>query len=183
MEQRRRQSHRDGRARNPDPVSDAIVTGAVPSMASVQEEIVAEMAGLEDGLKTYAYLVRLGRALESPEQSIRQDAHAVSGCQSQVWIKAELDAGRLRISADSEAMITRGIIALLLRILDGRSPTEILNGDLFFLDKTGLRSHLSPARGNGLAAVVRKIRSCAEEAIGTRPDSRPARNDVQGPVP
>lgn len=140
------------------------MTDAVPSMASVQEEIVAEMAGLEDGLKTYAYLVRLGRALESPKESIRQDAHAVSGCQSQVWIKTELHAGRLRIAADSEAMITRGIIALLLRVLDGRTPAEIVDGELFFLDKTGLRSHLSPARGNGLAAVVQKIRSCAEGA-------------------
>ncbi len=139
---------------------------AVSPMASVQEEIVAEMAGLEDGLKTYAYLVQLGRALEPPQESIRQDAHAVSGCQSQVWIKAELHDGRLRIAADSEAMITRGIIALLLRVLDGRTPAEVLDGDLFFLDKTGLRSHLSPARGNGLAAMVRKIRSCAEAAIG-----------------
>jgi len=134
-------------------------------MASVQEEIVAEMAGLEGSLKTYAYLVELGRALQAPEPSIRQEAHAVAGCQSRVWIRAELRGGRMRISADGEAMITRGIIALLLRVLDGRTPAEILDGDLFFLDRTGLRSHLSPARGNGLAAMVQRIRSCTEEAI------------------
>jgi cysteine desulfuration protein SufE len=138
----------------------------VPSMASVQEAIVAELAGLEDTLKKYAYLVELGRALPAPEEPIRQDAHEVPGCQSRVWIRAELRGGRMRIAADGDAMITRGIIALLLRVLDGRTPAEILDGDLFFLDRTGLTTHLSPARGNGLAAMVRRIRSCTEAAIG-----------------
>jgi cysteine desulfuration protein SufE len=142
------------------------VTGGVPSMASVQEEIVAEMAGLDGNLQQYAYLVRLGRALVAPAESIRQEEHAVPGCQSSVWIRAELRDGRMRISADGEAMITRGIIALLLRVLDGRTPAEILDGDLFFLDRTGLKTHLSPARGNGLAAMVQRIRSCTEEAVG-----------------
>jgi cysteine desulfuration protein SufE len=141
------------------------VSDAATSMASVQEEIVAEMAGLDDNLKRYAYLVELGRALTAPEESIRQDAHEVPGCQSRVWIRAELRGGRMRISADGDAMITRGIIALLLRVLDGRAPAEILSGELFFLDRTGLRAHLSPARGNGLAAMVRRIRSCAEDAV------------------
>jgi cysteine desulfuration protein SufE len=135
-------------------------------MAAVQEAIVAEMAGLEDGLKKYAYLVELGRALEPPGESIRQEAHEVAGCQAGVWIRADVQGGRLRILADAEAMITRGIIALLLRVLDGRTPHDILESDLFFLDRTGLRSHLSPARGNGLAAMVNKIRSYAKEAAG-----------------
>jgi cysteine desulfuration protein SufE len=139
----------------------------VLSMAAVQEQIVGEMAGLEDGLEKYGYLVGLGRAFAPPVASIRQEAHEVSGCQNPVWIRAELEGGRLRILADSEATITRGIIALLLRVFDGRTPREILDGDLFFLDRTGLGSHLSPARGDGLAAMVRKIRSCAEEALAT----------------
>lgn len=143
-----------------------------PSMAAVQEEIVAEMAGLDGNLKQYGYLVEWGRALKAPEESIRDEAHAVPGCQSRVWIRAELRDGRMRISADGEAMITRGIIALLLRVLDGRTPAEILNGELFFLDRTGLKTHLSPARGNGLAAVVQRIRSCTEEAIGATPSRR-----------
>jgi len=153
----------------------------MPSMASVQEEIVAEMAGVEGNLEQYGYLVELGRALKVPEESIRQEAHAVPGCQSQVWIRAELGGGRMRIVADSDAMITRGIIALLLRVLDGRTPAEILEGDLFFLDRTGLKTHLSPARGNGLAAMVRRIRSCTEEAVGApRSASQPARDSVRG---
>ena len=130
-------------------------------MAEVQDEIVAAMADLDGALKKYEYLVRLGRALEVPEESIRQPAHAVPGCQSQVWIRSELQEGRLRIIADSEAMITRGIIALLLRVLDGRTPAEILAEELYFLDRTGLGSHLSPARANGLAAMVRQIRQQA----------------------
>jgi cysteine desulfuration protein SufE len=155
-----------------------------PSMTSVQEAIVTEMAGLEGNLQQYAYLVGLGRALQTPEPSIRQEAHAVPGCQSRIWIRAELRSRRMHILADAEAMITRGIIALLLRVLDGRTPAEILDGDLFFLDRTGLKTHLSPARGNGLAAVVQRIRTCTEEAIGaTRSDPRPARNDVQSPAP
>lgn len=137
---------------------------APPSMAAVQDEIVVEMAGLQDPLKKYEYLVERGRALEVPDAGIRQPAHAVPGCQAQVWIRAELHQGRLRITADSDAMITRGIISLLLRVLDRRTPAEILDGELFFLDRTGLGSHLSPARANGLAAMVRQIRRHAEEA-------------------
>ena len=141
------------------------VTRDAPSMAAVQEQIVAEMAGLDDPLDKYEYLVRLGRALE-PGDGVRQDDFAVPGCQSRVWIRTERRGGRLRIHADSEAVITRGIIALLLRVLDDRTPAEILDADLFFLDRTGLRAHLSPSRANGLANMVRQIRRHAEEADG-----------------
>jgi cysteine desulfuration protein SufE len=147
---------------------------APPSMAAVQEAIVAEMAGLDDPLRKYEYLVSMGRALDDPGDSIRQQAHAVPGCQSQVWIRAELQDGRLRLQADSDAMITRGIIALLLRVLDGRTPAEILDADLFFLDRTGLQAHLSPSRANGLASMVREIRNRAEAAAGkgSTPETR-----------
>jgi len=143
------------------------VAGPHLSMTAVQNQIVAEMSVLEHQLKKYEYLVGLGRVLEVPEESIRQEANAVPGCLSQVWITAELRSGRLRISADSEAMITRGIIALLLWVLDGRTPAEILEADLFFLDRTGLQAYLSPSRANGLAAMVRQIRSYAEVASGS----------------
>jgi cysteine desulfuration protein SufE len=163
-------------------VSHATTDPTVPPMAAVQEEIVAEMAGLEDPLEKYAYLVRLGRGLAIPEESIREEANVVSGCQARVWIRAELRDGRMRILADSEAMITRGLIALLLRVLDGRTPAEILDGELYFLDRTGLGAHLSPARGNGLATMVRKIRGFAEEAARlSGPDPPPGRN--RGPDP
>jgi len=136
-------------------------------MDAVQEAIVAELAGIEDPLEKYGHLVRLGRALLVPDGSIRQEAYLVSGCQSRVWIRAELHDGRLRLAADSDAMITRGLIALLLRVFDNRTPAEIVEGDLFFLDRSGLGRHLSPARGNGLATMVRTIRSYAEQAAGS----------------
>jgi cysteine desulfuration protein SufE len=144
----------------------ALASRERPSMASVQDEIIADMADLDGALKKYEYLVHLGRALVVPEASIRKPAHAVPGCQSQVWIRAELQNGRLCILADSEAMIIRGIISLLLRVLDGRTPLEILEGELYFLDRTGLGPHLSPARANGLAAMVRQIRQHAADAAG-----------------
>ena len=136
------------------------------SMDEVQDDIVNEMSGLPDALAKYEYLVRLGRELEVPDEDVRLDAHSVAGCQSRVWIRTELRAGRLHIAADSDALITRGIIVLLLRVLDGRPLREILRTELRFLDRTGLSAHLSPARANGLAAMVRRIRQCAEEASG-----------------
>lgn len=135
-----------------------------PSMAAAQEEIIEEMAGLDDPLDRYAYLVDLGKAMEVRDDAIRQEVFSVPGCQSQVWIRTELRGGRLRIHADAEAMITRGIVALLLRVLDDRPPAEIADADLFFLRRTGLETHLSPSRANGLATMVRQIRTYAEEA-------------------
>jgi cysteine desulfuration protein SufE len=134
-------------------------------MASIQESIVDEMAGLDDMMQKYGFLVAQGRALGTENATLRQAEHAVPGCQSRVWIRVRLCNGRLLIEADSDAMITRGIISLLLRVLDGRTPSEILEEDLFFLDRTGLRSHLSPARANGLAVIVRQIRRHAEDAL------------------
>ncbi|MFP4622652.1 MAG: SufE family protein [Gemmatimonadota bacterium] len=139
--------------------------GRPHSLAAVQDEIVGEMAALEGPLEKYEYLAGLGRALEAPEPSIRDEAHAVPGCQSRVWIRSELRGERLHIQADGEAMITRGIIALLLRVLDQRSPGEIMEADLFFLDRTGLGAHLSPSRANGLSAMVRRIRQQAADSL------------------
>jgi cysteine desulfuration protein SufE len=147
-------------------VTDARVDGRPRSIEAVQDEIIAEMDGLEDGLARYEYLVALGRSLVVPDGGIRTDEHAVAGCQARVWIRAELRDGRLHLAADSDALITRGIVALLLRVLDGRPPREVLDADLHFLDRTGLRTHLSPARANGLGAMLQRIRSYAEASAG-----------------
>ncbi len=136
---------------------------AMKSIDEVQDEIVAEMAGLDETLARYEYLVAQGRGLHVPEPGIRSDRHVVAGCQVNVWVKAELKAGRLHLAADSDALINTGIVALLLRVLDGRTPAEIMGADLYFLDRSGLRPHLSPARANGLAAVVERIRAYAAE--------------------
>ncbi len=137
---------------------------ASPSLHEVQDEILGEMAGLTEPLAKYEYLVAQARALPAADPAIRTDRNAISGCQVSVWLKAELQAGRLRLSGDSDALINKGILALLLRVLDGRTPAEIVGADLYFLDRSGLRTHLSPARANGLAAVVERIRAYAAES-------------------
>ncbi|MFO7589144.1 MAG: SufE family protein [Gemmatimonadota bacterium] len=134
------------------------------SVEAAGDAIIAEMAGLDDLMAKYEYLVGLGRELRVPDAAIRRDEHSVAGCQSRVWIRTELRDGRLHIVADSDAMITRGIIALILRLLDARTPAEILAADLRVFDAAGLQTHLSPARANGLAAMVRRIRQEAEKA-------------------
>lgn len=135
------------------------------SLDEAQDRVIEEMAGLADTIARYEYLVAQGRALESPD-GIRAEEHLVPGCQSRVWIRAGMENGRLRLSADSDALITRGIIALLLRVLDGHPPAEVAGADLYFLEETGLATHLSPSRANGLAAMVKRIREFAAEGQG-----------------
>lgn len=137
------------------------------SLAERQDRIVEEMNGLGDWMAKYEYLVELGRSLESPEE-IRAEENRVPGCQAKVWITAEMDDGRLRLQADSDALITRGLVALLLRVLDGQPAGAIADAELTFLDRTDLGAHLSPSRANGLTAMVNRIRSCAEEGIAER---------------
>jgi cysteine desulfuration protein SufE len=138
---------------------------AVGPIDAVQAEIVREMATLGDAMARYEYLIAQGDSLPAPDAGLRTEAHAVPGCQVGVWIRADLVDGRLRLSADSDARINRGMVALLLRVLDGRTPAEILAAELFFLDRTGLSTHLSPARANGLAAMVQRIRGRARECV------------------
>ncbi len=135
----------------------------MPSLHDAQDEIIAEMSGLADRLDQYEYLIAQGKALQAPDEGIRTDEYAIRGCQASVWVRADLVGGRLHLSADSDALINRGIIALLLRVLDNRPPAEILDADLYFLDRTGLRTQLSPARANGLGSLVKRIRELAEE--------------------
>ena len=137
------------------------MNGAPPEprpIAVAEDEIVAEMAGLSDTIARYKYVVRAGQALAVPSAAIRSEAYSVPGCQSQVWIRMEVQDGRVRIEADSDAAITRGIIALLVRVLDGQTVEEVRTAELGFLDRTGLRQHLSPSRANGLAAMISAIR-------------------------
>lgn len=131
--------------------------GSIPPMSAVEDEIVAEMTGLEDSIERYQYLVRQGEALPEPSVDIRAEEFAVPGCQSRVWIrKTEVD-DRVRIEADSDAAITKGMIALIVRVLGGRPVSEVRGAELAFLDRTGLRGQLSPSRANGLAAMVEVV--------------------------
>ncbi len=124
----------------------------------VQDEIVEEFSAFDEWLDRYEMLIGLGNELPPMDPSHRNEQHLIEGCQSRVWVDARLEGGRVYYSADSDAIITKGIIALLIRVLDGRTPQEILDTELYFIDRIGLRENLSPTRANGLAAMVKQMR-------------------------
>ena len=124
----------------------------------VQEEIIDEFSVFDEWLDKYDYLIGLSETLPPIAPEHRTEQYVIRGCQSRVWIDARLDEGRIRFTADSDAIITKGIIALLVRVLNGRTPQEILDTELYFIDAIGLSSNLSPTRANGLAAMVKQMR-------------------------
>ena len=124
----------------------------------IQEEIIEEFSVFDDWLDKYDYLIGLSDSLPAIAPEHRTGQYLIEGCQSRVWIDARTDGGRIFFTADSDAIITKGIIALLIRVLNGRTPQEVLDTDLYFIDAIGLTANLSPTRANGLAAMVRQMR-------------------------
>jgi cysteine desulfuration protein SufE len=130
---------------------------------AVQDEVIEEFGLFDQWMDKYEYLIDLGKKLPLIDPSLKDEGHLIPGCQSQVWLHAELDDGRLRFTADSDAVITRGIIALLIRVLSDQSPSDIAQADLYFIDRIGLKEHLSPTRSNGLVNMVGKMRAMGNE--------------------
>ncbi len=130
-------------------------------IVSMQKDIVASFRGLDDWLDRYDLLVSSGRELPPFPDEERNDENAISGCQSNVWIKMGIENGRMTISADSDAAITKGILALLIKVLADRTPQEVAESDLFFIDETGLGTNLSPSRSDGLRIIIKTIRDFA----------------------
>jgi cysteine desulfuration protein SufE len=128
------------------------------TLQQVQDQIVEEFAVFEEWLDKYEYLIELGNALESLDEKYRTNEYLINGCQSRVWVNAELQGDKIIFKADSDAIITKGIVALLIRVLSDRSPEEIMNADLNFIDKIGLTQNLSPTRSNGLLAMVKQMK-------------------------
>ena len=127
-----------------------------------QDEIIAEFQDLTDWMDRYAYIIDLGNTLPPSPESEKVPANIIEGCQSRVWISAKLnDDKTVHFEADSDALIVKGIIALLLKVLNNRTPDELLNADLYFIEKIGLKEHLSPTRSNGLLAMVKQIHNYA----------------------
>lgn len=124
----------------------------------IQDEIIEEFSVFEDWLDKYNYLIELGNDLPAINAAHRDEQHLIEGCQSRVWVDATMKDGRVYYSADSDAIITKGIIALLIRVLNGRTPQEILDTELYFIDKIGLKENLSPTRSNGLLAMMKQMR-------------------------
>lgn len=131
------------------------------SINETQDEIIEEFEGMSDWMDRYAYIIDLGNTLPAYPDSEKTPQNLIEGCQSRVWIDAHEEDGHIEMKADSDALIVKGIVALLMRVLNDRTPDEILDADLYFIEKIGLREHLSPTRSNGLVAMVRQIRDYA----------------------
>ena len=130
-------------------------------MDKIQEEIIEEFSIFEDWLDKYDYLIGLSEDVPPIAAEHRTDQYVIEGCQSRVWVDAELRDGKVYYSADSDAIITKGIIALLIRVMNGRTPAELLATDLYFIDRIGLRENLSPTRSTGLLAMIKQMRMYA----------------------
>ena len=132
------------------------------SINDIQEEIIDELSGFDDWMDRYSYIIELGNAVEPLDAKYKVPENIIEGCQSRVWLNAEQQPdGTITFSADSDAIIVKGIIALLIRVLSGHTPDEILESDLHFIEAIGLREHLSPTRSNGLLAMVKQMRMYA----------------------
>lgn len=127
----------------------------------IQNQIIDEMFRFEDWMDKYEHLIEQGKGLDQPGEQIRTEENSIPGCQSRVWISAKLKNGIIRLTADSDALITRGILALLLKALDNQSPEDIAQADLYFIREIGLSTNLSPSRANGLATIIKQIKSYA----------------------
>jgi cysteine desulfuration protein SufE len=124
----------------------------------IQDTIVAEFSTLEDWMDKYNLLIDMGKELPVIDPKFKVKDFLIEGCQSKVWLHPEYDDGLIKFTADSDAIITRGIVALLIRVLSYREPEEIISADLYFIDKIGLRQNLSPTRSNGLLSMIRQIK-------------------------
>ena len=127
----------------------------------IQDEIIEDLSGFDDWMDRYSYIIDLGNALEPLDEKFKTPEYLIEGCQSRVWINAELSGDKVVFTADSDAIIVKGIIALLLRVLSNQKPEDILAADLYFIKEVGLQEHLSPTRSNGLAAMVKQMRMYA----------------------
>ncbi len=136
------------------------------TLKETQDEIVEEFSLFDDWMSKYEYIIELGKHLPIIDAQHKTEEFKIKGCQSQVWLTAELKDGKLHYKADSDAVITKGIIALLIRVFSGQRPEEILNSDLGFVDKIGMHEHLSPNRSNGLTAMINYMKNYAKIYAG-----------------
>ena len=124
----------------------------------IQDEIIDEFSGFDDWMDKYQLLIDLGNEQEPLDEKYKVESNLIDGCQSRVWLQADFEDGVIRFTAESDALIVKGIVALLIRVLSGHTPQEILDADLYFIEKIGLKEHLSPTRSNGLLAMVKQMR-------------------------
>ncbi|WP_196885719.1 SufE family protein [Aureivirga sp. CE67] len=128
------------------------------TIKEIQEEIIDEFSMFEDWMERYEYLIDLGKSLPIIDDQYKVDENLIKGCQSQVWLHSELEDGIVKYTADSDAILTKGIIALLLQVFSNQEPKAILEADTNFIDEIGLKEHLSPTRANGLVSMIKQIK-------------------------
>jgi cysteine desulfuration protein SufE len=124
----------------------------------VQNQVVEEFEVFDDWMDKYNYLIDLSKTLPVIDEKFKKPEYLIEGCQSRVWLKADMEDGRVVFTADSDAIITKGIVSLLIRVMSGREPEEIVNNDLFFIDRIGLKENLSPTRSNGLVSMIKQMK-------------------------
>jgi cysteine desulfuration protein SufE len=127
----------------------------------IQDEIIETFAAFDEWIDRYSLLIELGNTLEPFEEKYKTESNLIEGCQSRVWLDAEYANGEVTFRGESDAVIVKGIVALLIRVLSGHTPQEILGCDLYFIEKIGLKEHLSPTRSNGLVSMLRQMRMYA----------------------
>ena len=128
------------------------------TIAEIQEEIVDEFSMFEDWMQRYEHMIELGKSLPLIEDQYKTEDNIIKGCQSKVWVHAEMQDDKLVFTADSEAIITKGIIALLIRAFSHQTPKDIIEADMEFIDEIGLKEHLSPTRANGLVSMIKQLK-------------------------
>ncbi len=130
----------------------------IMTINELQEEVIEEFSDFTDWMDKYQLLIDLGNVQEPLDEKYKTESNLIDGCQSRVWLQADYRDGLLWFTAESDALIVKGIVALLIRVLSGHTPQEILDADLYFIDRIGLKEHLSPTRSNGLVAMIKQMR-------------------------
>ena len=128
------------------------------TIKEIQEEIIDEFSMFEDWMERYEYIIELGKQLPMIKDNFKLDENLIIGCQSKVWLHSEIEGDKLSFTADSDAILTKGIVAILLRVFNNQTPKDILDADLYFIDEIGLKEHLSPTRANGLVSMIKQIK-------------------------
>jgi cysteine desulfuration protein SufE len=131
------------------------------TIAELQNEIIDEFSMFEDWEERYQYMIDLGKTLPLIDEIYKTDDHIIKGCQSKVWVHAEMENDKVNFTADSDAIITKGIIAILIRVFSGQHPKDIIDADTDFIDKISLKEHLSPTRANGLVSMIKQLKMYA----------------------
>ncbi len=130
----------------------------MPEINQIQNEIIEDFSLFDDWMEKYEYIIDMGKSLPLIDEKYKTDDYIIKGCQSKVWLKAEKEGDRVNFYADSDAIITKGIIALLIKVLSGQKAEQIATADLYFIEKIGLKEHLSPTRSNGLVSMIKQMK-------------------------